>query len=166
MSALGRGTEFTAWGLVVDTPDGDGEFLARLEAFLRRPREIFTDEWQGYRLRYDGPGISTSWFIGAPDERVNVHLEWEDDWSRAWDSMRDNRDFSHWYFSHEPGGLRGRVVRDYGARRGMAVTLLATLVAGLASLPWPGGAGVLIGAGIAVVVIFLALSALGQAIGS
>lgn len=79
----------------------DEEALARLEALLRRPGEIFTDEWEGYQLRYNGPGISTSWFFGAPDHRVNVHLEWEDNWSRAWDSMRDNREFSDWYLQHE-----------------------------------------------------------------
>lgn len=85
----------------MDTPLGDGEALARLEAFLRRPGEVFTDEWQGYKVRYDSPRISTSWFFGAPDERVNVHLEWEDTWSQAWDSMRDNREFSDWYLQHE-----------------------------------------------------------------
>lgn len=108
----------------------DEEALARLEAFLRWPGEIFTDEWEGYQPRYAGPGISTSWFFGAPDERVNVHLEWEDNWSRAWDSMRDNREFSDWYLSHELV-LRGKwneVIFEERAARHMRLSHKGELV--------------------------------------
>lgn len=87
------------------------EAIAALDAFLRRPGEIFTDEWEGYAPKHNPPPIGQFWMVGAPDERVNAHLETSDNSARAWDRIRDEPDFNDWYLAHE-SALRGPPERD------------------------------------------------------
>lgn len=110
------------------------EALAALDAFLRRPGEIFTDEWEGYKPKHNPPGITTYWLVVAPDDRVNAHLETADNWHRAWDSMRLTTAFDEWYVAHKDS-LRGwgsdaenAVIFERRATRSMRVSHKGNLV--------------------------------------
>jgi hypothetical protein len=110
------------------------EALAALDAFLRLPGEIFTEEWEGYAPKYNPPGITTSWFVGPPDDRVNAHLETSDNWRRAWDSMRENAAFDEWYAANAEslGGsgtdVENEVIFEERAARSVRVSHKGNLV--------------------------------------
>ena len=105
--------------LVAMSTDDDKARRA-VEAWLRRPGELFEDEWAGYQPRHDGPAISPIWWMDPRDDAPNEAYELDDEMARAWDLLCDNPAFRAWFEENEAalsGGDTGNflTVRDGGS---------------------------------------------------
>ena len=70
--------------------------LRTLDEALRRPGEVFTDEWDGYRPRHSGFPMNIAWLQDLRDEALNESLEMEDATLQAWDELCDDPAFESW----------------------------------------------------------------------
>jgi hypothetical protein len=98
----------------------DDQALNAIEGWLRRPEELFEDEWTGYQPRHDGPAISPIWWMGPRDDAPNEAFELDDEMAKAWDLLCDNPAFRVWVDENETalsGGDMGNFlsVRDGGS---------------------------------------------------
>ena len=98
----------------------DDKAMRAIEDCLRRPGELFEDEWAGYQPRHDGPAISHIWWMDPRDDAPNEAFELDDEMAKAWDLLCDNPAFRVWFEENEAalsGGETGNflTVRDGGS---------------------------------------------------